>query len=151
PPKAPKADQAVTAKGLDPDAVAMAEQIAFAHWDVIKDSQDPADFGNFIAHFPTSTFAALARIKLGKMAALHWPRLAGSEEIPELEWFARNFPDDPNAAEARRRIEVLGAREAEAASWNRIRDRDDIEAFEEHLRRFPGGANVTAAHSKLNA
>jgi hypothetical protein len=151
PPTVPKPDPIVTAKGLDPDAVGRAEQFAFAHWDVIKDSQDPAAFGTFIGNFPSSTFAALARIKLGKMAAEHWPRLVGSEDIRELEWFAKSFPDDPNAAEARRRIEVLASRGEEAASWNRIKDRDEIEAFEEHLRRFPGGANVTAAHARLNA
>src|SRR5262249_17494940 len=92
PPQPSKPDPVVSGKGRDPEAIGRAE--AFAHWEFIKDSSDPAAFANFIAMFPASTFTPLARIQIGKLAEQAWRGLDQTEDIAALQRFARQFPDD---------------------------------------------------------
>src|SRR5262249_37744989 len=111
PPASAQAGPVFIDKRLDADAIAKAEQ--FAHWEFIKDSKDPASFARFIEQFPTSSFAALARIQLGKFAAEAWEKLRNSQDPAALRAFVQNFRSDPRAAEATSRIETLEARAQE--------------------------------------
>ena len=131
PPKAQVAEPVTIGKNLDPEAIAKTEQ--FAHWEFIKASCDAADFARYVEMFPTSSFAGLARMQIGKFAKEAWRTLVGSEDIADLQRFARDFPDDPSALEAKRRVEALQACAEEAQSWNKIKD------FSRH--RGGGGAS----------
>ena len=149
PPAAPSPAPVAIGKTLDPEAIAKAEQ--FAHWEFIKDSEDPAGYDRFLQMFPTSSFAALARAQLEKLAARTWQNLCGSEDIAALEGFVRTFPQDARAAEATGRLRLLGDRTEEAASWDRIKETDDLAVVEAHIARFPDGLNAPAAEAKREA
>ena len=43
--------------------------VELAFWETIKDSTDPADFEAYLAQFPDGVFAALARIRIGRLGA----------------------------------------------------------------------------------
>jgi TIR domain len=147
PSRPPKAPRIVMDKGLNPDAIARAEQ--FAHWEFIKESNDPAAYAGFVQMFPNSSFAQLARIQLGKLATAAWQKLSESEDVAALEDFVRQFPDDVRAAEAQKRVDALQARAAEEESWTRVKDSADLTAVETHVARFPSGATASAARDLL--
>jgi uncharacterized membrane protein YeaQ/YmgE (transglycosylase-associated protein family) len=147
PPKTPTVEPVVIGKNLDPNAIAKAEQ--FAHWEFIKDSDDPEVFTRYVKMFPTSSFASLARSRLRELATEAWQKLGASEEIPALKNFVQLFGDDARAVEAQGRIDALEARVAEAESWARIKDSADLAAVEGHVARFPSGVNAAAAGALL--
>ena len=76
PPRTPKVKPVVIGKDLSADAIAKAEQ--FAHWEFIKDSEEPEDFTRYVKMFPTSSFAALARSRLAELATEAWQKLSAS-------------------------------------------------------------------------
>jgi hypothetical protein len=144
PPKTPKVERF---GNLDADAIAKAEQ--FAHWEFIKDSNDPAVFARYVKMFPTSSFTALARSRLSELATEAWQKLGASEETQALQKFVQLFGDDPCAVEAQGRIDALEARAAEAESWVRVKDSADLAAVDAHVARFPSGVNAAAASALL--
>jgi hypothetical protein len=146
-PSGPTHSPVVIDKRLDADAIAKAEQ--FAHWEFIKDSKDPAAFNGFIDLFPQSSFVALARIQLGRLAAEAWDKLRGRDDLDALRGFVSTFPHDVRAGEAADRIRLLEATIAEARSWSRIKDSSDIAAVEAHISLYPDGTNTRAAAAKL--
>src|SRR5262245_60506915 len=147
PPRAPKVEPVVIGKNLDADAIAKAEQ--FAHWEFIKDSKGPEVFTQYVKMFPTSSFATLARSRLGELATEAWQKLGASEEIPTLQKFVQLFGDDTRAVEAQARIDVLETRAAEAESWAQVKDSADLAAVDAHAARFPSGVNAAAAGALL--
>jgi hypothetical protein len=148
PPSISKRGPVFIDKRIDAEAIAKAEQ--FAHWEFIKDSKDPASFTGFLQQFPTSSFAALARSQLGKLAIEAWHKLRDSEEIPALQEFVRVFDGDARVVEAQGRINAIEARAAEAESWARVKSSADLAAVEAHIARFATGANAAAADALLN-
>ena len=148
-PAEPQQAPVIIDKRLDAEAIAKAEQ--FAHWEFIKDSKDAAAFSGYIDRFPDSSFASMARIQLGRLAAEAWGKLGGGDNLEALRGFAEQFPLDPRATDARARVSVLEAAIAEAASWARIQDTSDIVEVEAHLSLFPEGSNAPAARAKLQA
>jgi hypothetical protein len=143
PPMTPKVAPVVIGRNLDADAIAKAEQ--FAHWEFIKDSEDPEGFTRYVTMFPTSSFAALARSRLGKLATEAWQKLGSSEEISALQKFVQLFGDSAHAVEAQARIHAVEHSAAEAESWVRVKDSVDLAAVEAHIARFPSGVNSAAA------
>jgi hypothetical protein len=144
-PQLPPPEDCMADRALDPEAIAKAEQFA---WEFIKDGRDPAAFDRFIEIFPTSSFVALARAQLDKLAEQAWASLASSEDVAALEGFVRSFPKHARAAEAGARVQVLRERTEEAASWERIKDSDDLAAVDAHLALFPDGLNAANARTK---
>ena len=60
--------------------------IELAFWETIKDSTDPADFQAYLDQFPNGAFAALARIRIGRLSSGHTidaPN-AGVSPLPEI-------------------------------------------------------------------
>jgi hypothetical protein len=146
PPSTPKRGPVFIDKRLDAEAIAKAEQ--FAHWEFIKDSKDPASFTGFIEQFPTSGFARLARIQLGRFAAEAWESLRNTADISALHAFVQAFPEDARAAEAKSGIQGLQTR-AEEARWQAIAASSDPAVVEEFLKTYPDSALVTQARARL--
>lgn len=58
----PQPDEPAQAGGTGGDSA-----VELAFWETIKDSTDPADFEAYLAQFPDGVFAALARIRIGRL------------------------------------------------------------------------------------
>jgi hypothetical protein len=145
-PAPPSSAPVAIGQTVDPDAIAKAEQ--FAHWEFIKDSQDPADFDRFLDMFPASTFAALARAQLERLAARAWQDLSNSEDIAALEGFVRTFHKNARAADADVRLQTL-KRALEDTDWNSIQRERHPAPFLRFLVSHPTGAHAEDAVAVL--
>ncbi len=91
-------------------------------------------------HIPTLYHLALGSLLsclvFSHMACLtgSWDRVKESQDVDELMRFVHEFPKDPNAADALRRVELLHYRDAVAANT--------LYAYRLFLRRHPGSVHA---------
>jgi hypothetical protein len=141
--------------GLSPDQIAKAEELA--NWDFIKTSDDPQEFRDHLARFPSGVAERWARARL---EALTWSGLGAKPSLADLEDFLAEFPDGAHAAEAeRRRIslqrkEVQGRPRAQRASlatqaWEEIRDTEIVAWFEAFVQQYPESEHVKTAQARI--
>jgi uncharacterized caspase-like protein len=87
-------------------------------WQGISDSNDVADFEQFLADFPNGNFASyartrLARLREGQREQLAWQEIANSGDPAAFERFLADFPNGDFADDARGRLARLREEDAD--------------------------------------
>ena len=140
--------------GLSSVEIAKLEELA--NWDYIKDMTDPQEFRDHLARFPSGVVERPARAKL---EVVTWAGLDKSNSLSGVKAFLTEFPSGPNAAAARRWLDVLekaaaksreaaDAARAEADAWT-MASIGDAAAAEAFLRTYPRSIHAVAAKARL--
>ena len=160
-------------------ALEQPEDAALVLWNLIKESDNPADFEGYLARYPESDYAILARNRLAPLAEAALTLSGADVRLIELALEAGGY--DPGAADgtidewtraalrgwqaahgdaetgylevdSARQLMALGtASEADDAAFAAARDAGTVASYESYLAAHPEGRHSTEARSLQSA
>jgi hypothetical protein len=114
-------------------------------WNVIRGSDNPFKFQQFVVDHPDSPFVDAAKARMIALAttALEWEKIKDSRDAALLDQFEARFPDHSFATEVTSaRADIL---------WSSLENSRDLPRIEEFLRMYPESRHSTAARTRLDA
>ena len=104
-------------------------------WEMVKDSEDPADIHVYLDRYPEGTYVALARNRLKRLERA--PREDESGKVPDVA----ELVIEPTATSAQG--------DAEREFWALVKESDVTSDFEVFLEYFPDGVYAPLARMRL--
>jgi hypothetical protein len=133
-----------------PEEKVLKTQLIF--WESIKDSKDQKMFEEYLRKFPQGIFAGLAKINIKKISQRDD---AKPNESGRRKGMMQSMP--PPAPQKRQSKKSTGKVSSKKISeekyeiifWQSIEDSNNLDMFQEYLRRFPNGAFSGLAKIKI--
>lgn len=135
-------------------------------WDKIKNSNDQAAIGAFVARYRDTPLAVTAQERLTAVqqaakaqddkAKSEWAKLKDSNDQAALNSFIARYPNSPLLENARQRVASLeqaakAMTDKAAAEWARLRESDDTSALQAFIARYPHLPVTLDAQERLAA
>ena len=126
------------------DATSVAASDEIAQWAYIKQSGQPKDFYDYLAKYPHSDFAELARSRIAALEDRAWTAIAGTNDHTRVVDFIKQFPGGKYSRDAQRILYSL-----EDTAWSNV-DKNDPTALLAHKAKFPGSFSRAWIDTRLD-
>lgn len=112
------------------------------HWEQIKDSEELADFENYLRQYPDGQYKAEAQVKIQNIQeeTSLWNNIYKSNNPAELESFIKKYPKG--------HFHNMAVTAYDEILWNEATRKNDMDSYQYYMSKCPQGKHYQEAKEK---
>lgn len=149
-----------------PARVKSREQIEDEYWDTVKDSDDIANFNQYLKAYPKGRYLNSANLKIAKLESDFWASIREFDNSDGYQGYLKLFPKGKYIDLAKTRIKTLAEEAAkqvaeqarvaqtaahkEQAAWDSANSNASMAGYNSYLDDYPKGRHAALAQGRLD-